>query len=105
MWEIKYHNIVHTIYKNNNHNNYYKMAEQKENSLILDKHILLCIGHIEDSLVNNFCGNVFTDIKKFDNHIIDNGTNIYICGDIIKIYQNSREPSRLCSSLLLGKKQ
>lgn len=62
------------------------MAEQKENSLILDRHILLCIDYANNEL-NNFCGIIFTDIKKFDEHVIGPGTNIFLCGDIIKIYQ------------------
>ena len=62
------------------------MAEHKENSLILDRHILLCLDNNE---LNNFCGIIFTDIKKFDEHIIVPETKIYICGDIIKIYQTS----------------
>ena len=69
------------------------MAELKENSIITNKHILLCVdcnnmGHAEEVLTN-FCGIVFVNIKQFDEHIIHPNTNIYICGDILKIYQTS----------------
>ena len=69
------------------------MAELKENSMVLNKHILLCIDCIDinrvEEIMKHFCGIVFTDIKQFDEHIIQPNTNIYICGDILKIYQTS----------------
>ena len=67
------------------------MADTKENSMILNKHILLCIDckNPDEDLLKHFCGIVFTDIKKFDEHNILPDTNIYICGDILKIYQTS----------------
>ena len=69
------------------------MAEMKENSMVLNKHILLCIDCIDinrvEEIMKHFCGIVFTDIKQFDEHIIQPNTNIYICGDILKIYQTS----------------
>lgn len=62
-----------------------------ENNLIVDKHLLLCIDCqiIDEDLLKNFCGIVFTDIEKFDEHIINPKTNIYICGDILKIFHTS----------------
>ena len=69
------------------------MAELKENSIMLNKHVLLCVdcNNMENAeeILQRFCGIVFTDIKQFDEHIIMPNTNIYICGDILKIYQTS----------------
>ena len=67
------------------------MANSKENSIVLNKHILLCVDckNPDEDLLKNFCGIVFTDIKQFDEHIINPKTNIYICGDILKIFHTS----------------
>jgi len=67
------------------------MADTKENSMILNKHILLCIDckNPDEDLLKHFCGIVFTDIENFDEHIINPKTNIYICGDILKIFHTS----------------
>ena len=69
------------------------MAQVKENSVVLNKHILLCIDCIDmnrmEEIIKQFCGIVYLDIKLFDGHIIQPNTNIYICGDILKIYQTS----------------
>ena len=76
---------------------------ETENTLLTNKHILLCIDEdIKDVIgvekfiehhdvkeleyiKKNFCGIVYTDIKSFTKHIYQPDTIIYVCGDIYKI--------------------
>jgi len=53
------------------------MADTKENSMILNKHILLCIDckNPDEDLLKHFCGIVFTDIENF---------KVYICLKLLK---------------------
>ena len=73
--------------------------EDKENSLLKNKHILMCLDEQNyttnkefDFLKQNFCGIVLTEI---DNHLILSDRIIYLCGNIHKIYE-----SIICSSLV-----
>lgn len=79
----------------------------KENSIVLNKHILLCVDciNMENAveLIKQFCGIVILDIDQFDEHNIQPNTNIYICGNILKIYQTSiniiNRPTQIISEL------
>jgi hypothetical protein len=78
------------------------MTEQKENILLTNKHVLLCVNPtITDSnkeefeyLKNNFCGIVFSDYDAFKNYCsLTKSTNstgssnviFYLCGDTKQI--------------------
>ena len=68
------------------------MAE-KENTLIKDKHILICLDEEKDIMLaefdylkKNFCGLVLTKIDT--SFLISSDRIIYMCGNIQKIYDN-----------------
>jgi hypothetical protein len=69
----------------------------KENILLTNKHILICIQEQIEKITQNeflydnnelkyitenFCGRVMSDILNFSNLVPDPDTDIYICGDI-----------------------
>ena len=69
------------------------MNTEKENILIKNKHILICIDE-QLSNINSehadevnyikkyFCGNIITDLNSFDKFVPEPNTIIYICGNI-----------------------
>lgn len=72
------------------------MQTEKENTLIINKHLLLCINinalSLSQKKINdltyvkqNFCGIVFDELETFHEHSIEPGTLIYVCGDIGKL--------------------
>jgi len=62
------------------------MEKEKENTLLVNKHILLCTVTDKNSeleyIKQNFCGLVFNDIESFNKHLVDTNTLIYLCGNI-----------------------
>lgn len=69
--------------------------EYKENVLLKDKHILICLEEDNDNtnanlyyLKTNFCGKVLTEIDK---NLITPNRIIYLCGNINKIYDTIKD--------------
>ena len=68
---------------------------EKENTLIVDKHVLICIDENEDLVKSNeleyvktnFCGFVESNGSNIKNHNLDN--RIYLSGNIQLIYNSS----------------
>ena len=84
-----------------------------ENQLKLDRHFLLCIGNIKSSLKDeildeyiylksNFCGRVQylqdEDIENLDVAALAPHGNVYMCGDVKLLYDESEAiPSNITS--------
>lgn len=74
---------------------------EKENVLIQNKHILICIdeqisdlnpsyGKELEYIKRNFCGVVFSNMDNFNEYMCLQDTIIYLCGNIGKIYENAK---------------
>jgi hypothetical protein len=82
-------------------------AAGAENRIVFNKHILLCVDYENPDnikeILEQFCGLVFFDIKQFDEHVIQPDTDIYICGNILKIFQTSiniiNRPTQIISEI------
>ena len=65
-----------------------------ENNLLIERHILLCIGDYSDNIniayiKEHFCGKVFTDLDSYSrNENLDRNGFVYICGDIAIVNQS-----------------